>query len=442
MTRFPLDPPTVAILPSVETVAGLPSVAAEGALSWVLGRGRFFQRLGGDWISKPETSDPAWASASLAISSSGDDDAPGTSGAPIRTLAEWRERTSRLAIGQATLTLLDSLTAETDITLGGACDADLDRWLYVTAAPAVLLSTTLSAVTPWALDASTNTVGTVTGTASLVAYAGSAGLAGKLWRIVGGARGGACGVLGRSEGAGALVFAPPISALYAVDTVTPQAGDTIEVIEPLTLAEQLKVGVGCNVFLDGVALGNGGNHDVQVPAGSKLWASGCAFSGGIDALQAGAVELTGCALDGSVRAEGDGAGGSSRIEVRGCHARALEVRGGGVAIFSDVVTTYQMTLEAMSSALVASGFVFFDSLSSTALSLGKRSLLDAAGVLNGRGATGSPARVVAGKGAMLAYAAKPNIAGTGSEWSANGATGNFSALPVSGGVDGTFIVAR
>jgi hypothetical protein len=442
MSGYPLSPAAAAVLPSSETVAGLPSVAEEGALSWVIKRGRFFQRLGGDWVSRPETSDPAWASASLAISSSGDDDAPGTSGAPIRTLAEWRERTSRLAIGQATLTLLDSLTAETDITLGGACDADLDRWLYVTAAPAVLLSTTLSAVTPWALDASTNTVGTVTGTASLVAYAGAAGLAGKLWRIVGGARGGACGVLGRSEGAGALVFVPPISALYAVDTVTPQAGDTIEVLEPLTLAERLRVGVGCNVFLDGVALGIGGNHDVQVPAGSKLWASGCAFSGGIDALQAGAVELTGCALDGSVRAEGDGAGGSSRIEVRGCHARALEVRGGGVAIFSDIVTTYQMTLEAMSSALVASGFVFFDSLASTALSLGKRSLLDAAGVLNGRGTTGTPARVVAGKGAMLAYSAKPNIAGTGSEWSANGSTGNFSALPVSGGVDGTFIVAR
>ena len=51
MTRFPLDPPTAAILPSSETVAGLPSVAAEGALSWVLGRGRFFQRLGGAMLA-------------------------------------------------------------------------------------------------------------------------------------------------------------------------------------------------------------------------------------------------------------------------------------------------------------------------------------------------------------------------------------------------------
>jgi len=442
---WPTSPSSVAILPPVATPSTLPSSAAEGALCWVLGRGRFFQRLGGAWVSRPELSDPAFASASLAISAAGDDDAPGTLADPILTLAEWGARTSRLPIGQATLTVLDSLTAETDATIGGTCDAVIDRWVYLTAAEDVLLTTTLSAVTPWALDASTNTVGTLTGTAPLTSYAGSAGFAGKLWRIVGGDRAGAVGVLGRSEGAGAVLFAPPVAALYESSTVTPQAGDTIEILEPLKLADRLFVGSNCNLFVDGLTIGNGGNHDVQVPAGSKLWASACWLKGGVDALQAGAVELTGCACDESVRAEGDGAGGSSRLSLYGCHTQAIGVRPGGVVTLSNVVTTYQMSVETMGQ-VSAPGWVFFDSPGSVALYLGKRAAFDAADAINGRGAVGgvgvAPGRLYADKGALLSYAMKPNITGTGTEWSCGGATGTFVALPTANTANGAYIVAR
>ena len=450
MGGFPLSPSEDALGPAVATVAALPSSAPEAQLRWVTGRGRFYQRLAGDWVSRPEMSDPAFASASLSISAAGDDDAPGTSQDPIRTMAEWTARTARLPIAQATLTLLDALTDETEVLIGGACDGDLDRWVYVTAAPAVLLTTTIDAVTAWALDASTNTIGTITGTDSLAGFAGTSGLGGvggfpgALWRIVGGLRDGACGVLGRAEGgADAVIFAPPVSALYAVDTVIPQVGDTIEIVEPLTLAQKLKIGGNCNVFLDGVSLGNGGDHDVQIATGSKLWASGCAITGGLDALQAGAVELTGCACFGALRAEGDGSGGSSRLDVRGCHTRGITVRPGGVAVVSDVVTSSEVVVEGGGSLSIASGFVFSDAPGTAALYLGTAARLDAPGVLNGRGAVGGAAgRVIAGPGSLFTYSAKPNITGTGAELGANKTTATFASLPIAGGTSGAYIVAR
>lgn len=450
MGGYPLAPSADAVGTAVATVAALPSSAPEAQLRWVTARGRFYQRIAGDWVSRPETSDPAFASASLAISSSGDDDAPGTSQDPIRTLGEWGARTARLPIAQATLTLLDALTDETEALIGGACDGDLNRWVYITAAPAVLLSATLSAVTAWTLNASTNTIGTITGTASLASFAGTSGLGGiggfpgALWRIVGGARAGACGVLGRAEGGGdAVIFVPPVSALYAVDTVIPQVGDTIEILEPLVLAQKLKIGGNCHVFADGVSFGNGGDHDVQVATGSKLWASSCSITGGLDALQAAAAELTGCACFGALRAEGDGFGGSSRLDVRGCHTRGITVRPGGVAVVSDVVTSYEAVVEGGGSMFIASGFVFSDAPGTAALYLGTGSKLDAAGVFNGRGAVGaSTGRVLVGPGALFTYSAKPNVTGTGSELGANKTTATFSSLPIAGGTSGAYIVAR
>jgi len=447
---FPLSPSADAVGTAVATVAALPASAPEAQLRWVTGRGRFYQRLAGDWVSRPEMSDPAFASASLSISAAGDDDAPGTSQDPIRTLGEWNARTARLPIAQATLTLLDALTDETEALIGGACDGDLNRWVYITAAPAVLLTTTINAVTAWALDASTNTVGTITGTESLAAYAGTSGLGGiggypgALWRIVGGPRDGACGVLGRAEGGGdAVIFVPPVSALYAVDTVIPQVGDTIEIVEPLTLAQKLKIGGNCNVFLDGVSLGNGGDHDVQIATGSKLWASGCAITGGLDVLQAGGAELTGCACFGALRAEGDGAGGSSRLDVRACHTRGITVRSAGLSLVSDVVTSYEAVIEGGGSMTIASGFLFSDAPGTAALFLGTGARLDAAGVFNGRGSVGGTSgRVIAGPGSLFTYAAKPNVEGTGSELGANKTTATFASLPIAGGTSGAYIVAR
>lgn len=442
MSRWPLDPAGVAILPSSSTMAGLPSVAAEGALCWVTGRGRFFQRLAGDWISRPELSDPAWASASLSISSAGSDDAPGTAEDPIATMAEWGERVSRLAIGQATLTLLDDL-AEEDVTIAGDCGGLLDRWLYVTAAPAVLLSTTLSAVTPWNLGAASNVVGTVTGTASLVSHAGTSGGPGRLWRIVGGARDGAWGVLGAVESGSAVIFVPPVSALYAVDTVTPQAGDTVEILDPLRLASRLRVGPNTRLFLDGLQVGDAGGHDVQVGAGAALLASGCQFTGGIDALVAGFAELTGCGLDVTARAEGDGEGGGGKLSIRGCHARGIMARPGGLLALSDIVTSYQVAVASWANAQVVSGFVFADNpASAAAWTLGKRSAVDAVGVLNGRGVAASAGRVVLDRGAMLTYASKPNITGTGTEYDCGGSTGTFAGLPAANTANGSYIVAR
>lgn len=431
-----------AILPSVPSVAALPSTATEGALSWVSRRGRFYQHLSGDWVSRPELSNPAWASASLSISSAGSDDAPGTSDDPIATMAEWGERVSRLDIGQATLTLLDDL-AEEDVTIAGDCGGLLDRWLYVTAAPQVLLTTTLSAVTAWNLGAASNVVGTVTGTASLVSHAGTSGGPGRLWRIVGGARDGAWGVLGAVESGSAVVFVPPVAALYAVDTVTPQNGDTIEVLDPVRLSSRLRVGPNARVFLDGLQIGDAGGHDVQVAAGGALLASGCQFVGGLDALVAGFAELTGCGLDVTVRAEGDGEGGGGKLSIRGCHARGITARPAGLLALSDVVTSYQVSIASWANAQVVSGFVFADNpTSAAAWTLGKRSSVDAVGALNGRGVAASAGRIVLDRGAMLTYAQRPNITGTGTEYDCGGSTGTFAGLPAANTANGSYIVAR
>lgn len=441
MGGYPL-PAALGVGPAVATVAALPSVAPEGQLRWVLGRKRFYQRLGGDWLSRPETSDPTWASASLSISSSGDDDAPGTADAPIATLEEWGARTSKLSIGQATLTVLDDL-AEEDATIGGACDGILDRWVYLRADPAVVLTTTIAAITGWTLNATTNTVGQMTGTASFAGYAGTSGGPGALWRIVGGARDGARGVFGSVESGSAVVFVPPISALYAVDTVTPQIGDTIEVLDPVRLCSRLRVAPGTRLSVDGLQIGDGGVHDVQAGAGAAMLASGCQFTGGVDALTGSLVEMTACGLDSSARAEGDGEGGGGHLSVRGCHARAILARPGGVLSLSDVVASYQISCEGWTWSQIVSGFVFFNNpTSAAALSLGKRATFDALGALNGRGVTASAARLIAQAGALFTYGAKPLIAGSGAEWSANATTGNFSALPVAGGAEGAFLVAR
>lgn len=443
---FGRSPP--AVLPSVATVANLPDTAVEGSYRWVESRGRCYQFVDDDWVSRPETSSKAWASASLSISASGDDDAPGTAQDPIRTLAEFDARTGQIPISAVSLDVLDSLNAGA-VTLGGPCDAVATRYIWITGAGKAQadspLTTTIAGggVTAWNLSASSNTVGTMTGTASLTARAGSAGLSGYIFEIVGGARDGALFVLGAVESGSAVKFVPAIVSVLAPDTVTPAAGDTIRAWAPPRLCDTLAIRPGVNVAFVGLDIGTGA-HAIQVPAASKAYFSGCKLRGGLDVLQAGSVEVTGCGVDESLRAEGDGNGGSARLLVAGSHVRAIIARPQTSVTVSDLLCTQYLSIESAAVMSLGSGFVFVDTPGTNAAAIiGRGGTLDLIGVLNGRGVAGSPARVQVSPSGNIWYAQKPNITGTGSEWSANGTTGNFSALPTTGGSSSdAFIVAR
>jgi hypothetical protein len=429
------------IIPPVDKLSDLASLSPhEGQLCWVIKRQRFFLYANGDWRSTRIT-DPSFVSASLAISSSGDDDAPGTLADPIKTIAEFNARIGDSPIEQLTLTVLDSLN-EDETSIVGNCGDKLNRWIWLVGTPTVSLTTTISQLVAWNLDASNNTVGTIKGTSSLSPYAGTNHLPGNIWRISGGIRDGAYGVFGQDEGSNALLMTPLISALYFTDTVIPQVSDTIQVLSLPTLTNKLNVGHNCTLFIDNLSFGSD-EHSISVGTGSYLYASGCQIIGGLDVLPSGWTELTACGCSNSLRLEGGGTGGGgSYLNVVGCYTQHITCRPGGILNISNSIINQNLTIESYSFGQITSGFLFANNTSpDNAITVGSAALFDINGYLNGRGCSGTTGRIILATGGRLNYAIKPNITGTGNEWYAAGTTGNFSALPAATS-NGTYISLR
>ena len=434
---------------AVATYADLPASAAPGDRRWVTSRGVEYIYTT-SWQASGIT-DPAWANATIYVASTGSADGAGTSGDPLSSLADVMLRLGRNNPQQIQVYVLDAL-GEASIEIEGPCIPDLNHWITISAAPAavtVAQTTTLSAVTAWVQNASTNTVGTITGTTSFAAHAGSGVNAGKRFRIAGGARDGALGVLGAVESGTAVVFAPPQVALYTIGTVVPQTGDTVEILSaPPLLCEKLYVGHGVSLWIDHLTIGAGDAHAVTVGSGATLYLSACVVDGGIDALNAGSYVLTACECKGSLRTYGDadGDGGNGSMNVYGCHTQTIEVRKQGKATFGDVYSRHGMSFGQLSCCQIASGtFLYVDTpAGSTALVASFASKTDAAGALNGRGVTASPGTLVLGVDATIAYGVKPNFTGgSGSLWYFDASNnGNAAALPAAHPTNGAKIVLR
>jgi hypothetical protein len=331
---------------------------------------------------------------------------------------------------------------EDETSIVGNCGDKLNRWIWLVGTPTVSLTTTISQLVAWNLDASNNTVGTIKGTSSLSPYAGTNHLPGNIWRISGGIRDGAYGVFGQDEGSNALLMTPLISALYFTDTVIPQVSDTIQVLSLPTLTNKLNVGHNCTLFIDNLSFGSD-EHSISVGTGSYLYASGCQIIGGLDVLPSGWAELTACGCSNSLRLEGGGTGGGgSYLNVVGCYTQHITCRPGGILNISNSIINQNLTIESYSFGQITSGFLFANNTSpDNAITVGSAALFDINGYLNGRGCSGTTGRIILATGGRLNYAIKPNITGTGNEWYAAGTTGNFSALPAATS-NGTYISLR
>lgn len=425
---------------SVSNLSDLPNTGIQGEYCWVSKRGRLYQFINNDWISTQIT-DPAWASASLYISSSGNDDAPGTLQDPIKTTAEFIARLGQTPIQQSTLTVLDSLNEEKSLITGNFAEKT-NKWIWIQGVPQVALTTTVSSKTDWNLDATNNTVGIISGSSSISGYSGSGGFSGNIWRISSGDRSGSYGVFGANEGSGNVVFIPGVTELYVPGSVTPEISDEIEILNLPTLCNELVVGSNCVLFIDSLSFGET-THSISVGTGSYFYASACKILGGLDVLSSAWAEITACGCNDSLRLEGGGSGGSgSYLNITNSHTQSVVVRPGGVCNISNIISQRVYSLEPFSFMQLTDGFLFFDSpVTNSSLNVGANALFDAVGNINGRNSNGNPGRILLGTGGRLNYTVKPNITGTGTQWYAAGTTGNFSALPVST-TNGTYIVLR
>jgi len=434
-------------LPPVANLAALPSSAPEGATSWVQSRGVLYVRTGSSWRPTVVT-DPRNASATYYVASTGSSDALGTSDDPLSSIADVVQRIGLNPVGQVLVNMLTALNeSETIINLLGAPDGLHFLIISGAAARATSLSTTLSGgVAGWTQNASTNTVGIMAGASSLASYGGSGLKAGRGFRISGGARDGAIGVLGAVQSGANVLFVPPQLGLYTAGSVVPQTSDTVEILAaPPKLTSKLTVSGGLLLGLDNVTIGDVGDSHGILVAQSIAKLSACLVNCGVDVAQNGSLEGIGCAFDDTIRTYGDGDGGDGSINLYGCHTQAIEARKLGKLDMSDVYTRGAIALAQQSASQVVSGFLYVDTPGTgTALTMGQKAALDLVGVLNGRGITASPGVLVLGNDAGIAYTVKPNFTGgSGDLWYFDASNhGAAAALPAAHPTNGAKIQVR
>ena len=397
------------------TTADLPD--AQTGLAWVTNRGLYVCESG-TWRRTRATSPRHAQATDLYISASGDDDADGlTDTTPVRTVAEVMARLADHPVATPTLHVLDSLT-ESECFIDVKCNLDGQHSLSIVGTPTVALTTTISAATAW--NASSGTVGTIRGTSSLVSHVG------KVFRISGGARDGAVGTLIAVESGTDVRISPMRSALFYTDGVTPQVGDTIEVLTLPTFASNITVASGL-VYFSYLTLADG-QHAFTAATGSQVYASGCKVTSDLDAAYAALVSLSACYVTGSYRAQG-----GAYADAYGCYLYQITGRTNCDMRFGDVVVDNYATFDTYATGQIdADTFLWIDSppAGAYAVSLDVGASLRASGTLAGRGLSSpNPAMVTLWSGARLFYTAAPSFSGTGTQLRIGGTTKNFSDLP-------------
>ena len=449
MSGFGFGPGFAGSLPSVARFADLPATADPLATCWVTNRGVQYVYTGGSPAWRPTVvTDPRNANATYYVASTGSSDGLGTSGDPLSSIADVVQRIGLNPVGQVFVNLLGPLNEnETIINLN--CAPDLLHFIIISGAGArtTSLTTTLSGgVTAWTQNASTNTVGTIAGASSLTAYGGAAKKAGRHFRISGGARDGALGVLGAVESGSNVLFVPPQLGLYTAGSVVPQTSDTVEILAaPPKLTSKLTVSGGLLLGLDNVTVGDVGDSHGVLVAQSIAKLSACLVNCGVDVAQNGSLEGIACAFDDTVRTYGDGDGGDGSWNFYGCHTQAIEGRKLGKLDFADTYARGAIALSQGSVSQVPSGILYVDTPGGgTALTMGQKAALDIVGVLNGRGITASPGVLVLGNDAGIAYAVKPNFTGgSGDLWVFDASNhGAAAALPAAHPTNGAKIQPR
>lgn len=407
----------------VATFALLPSGVKEGTMRYVVSRQSVYAYVGGVW-TRTRITDPSVSNSEWWVSSTGNDDNDGQSDStPVQHISEIVGRIGDNDVGQITIHVMDDLVEE-DLVIAGKCAADGLHWIYITAAPTVVLSTTISAVTQWDVTSSTNVVGKVTGTASLTGHAG------KLFRISGGARGGAYGVLGTLESGSAMQFAPMQFGLFTPGLVQPQVGDTIEVLTQKHLCNKLTVAPECVVFVDGVQIGSGETHGITTSPTAQLWLSGCKLDMGVDSGNASFVSVISCAVNQSARAEGF----SCFLELYGCYTNQVTSRSNSEVDIGDSVLHGTWSVNTKGEGFVVAGtFAYFDALPSTyaCVFLGADALFSMNNAsMGGRNInSASLAKVVVATGGHFYYSTKPNIGGSSSDYWIGGSTKTTAEIP-------------
>lgn len=286
----------------VATLANLPVSAPNGMSVYVQSKHRDYEFINGTWYSTNRT-DPSLASATdwYIDNVSGSDENIGTDPAfPLQTIAEWSAR-----MGQTPLTtspvlhIVGNLTEDAPIfsfVQGVGCFG-----ITVTGDPIVTIDTTISAVTPW--DQQAGVVGTIKGTASL------AGTGGSIYRIVGGARDGALGVIVANEGGGGDVMVTPAAfGLWAPSLGDDlHVGDRIQILSLPTWANNVTVTGNCYVFFSYLHFTSVDSHGIEAMNQAQLWLSACTIDAGCDSNTGCFLSQIGCnssAATSTCRSEG------------------------------------------------------------------------------------------------------------------------------------------
>ncbi len=411
-------------LSPVATYADLPADADEGATKYVLSRQSMYLRAGGVW-NRTRLTDPSVATSEWWVSSStGDDDNDGQSDStPVKHISEIVGRIGDTNVGQITIHVMDDLEEE-DLVISGKCAADGLHWIFISGQPTVDLTTTIAAVTQWDVSTSTNVVGTMRGTASLISHVG------KIFRIVGGARDGAYGQLGAVESGTNVIFAPPQFGLYIPGSVQPQVGDTIEVLSQPHFCNTITVDPECTVFIDNVQIGDGNTHGITTSPNSALWLSGCTLDNGVDAGNSSFISLIACAVNQSARAEG----AVCFLEIYGCHAQQVTCRSNSEVNLGDMIVHGTLSVNTKGLCNVIGGtFAYFDTLPPgyAAVNVGIDALFDmnnaAVGGRNINSAT--LAKVQISTGGHFYYSTKANISGSNADYWIGGTTKTSAEIP-------------
>lgn len=406
-------------LAPVPTLADLPTSATAEQTCWVISRRSMYVYDGSAW-NRTLVTDPSFAATDIVYvnPSTGSDDGTGTAIDPIRSVAEVIARIGDNPVnapaGWLTISLQASIT-ETDINFSCNTGAQSIVLWQDPADISVALRTTISASTAW--NVPTGTVGTIQGTASLVPHVG------KVFRIVGGARDGAIGFIISVEGSPNVKYVCA-TGLWTPGVVTPQIGDTIEILSLLAGPATCKIGMSAIVFIAYLSMLSG-LHALYADGG-QAWLSGCAFNGGCDAGTGGFVSAIGCGASGAF--------GGIRAEETGGYAEAwnssitgINARAGGQVHFGGIVASDRVTADSTGSLFNDSSFIWTeDSAAGSIIEIGVSAVFRSAGQVGGRNANGGAVGTIQVHSAGSYVGPVPTIAGAGWQMGVGGVNKNFA----------------
>jgi hypothetical protein len=285
-------------------------------------------------------------------------------------------------------------------------ETDGDHWLYFQGVPTVDATGTIASVTP--RDATNNTDGVITGSASLVSHVG------KLLRITSGARAGAQFLLTANPSGATVRISQPLAAAWNNDRASSlQVGDPYEVLSFPSFADAVTIEGAQDVEFGYLVIGTGGQaHTVYATSGAVVKFDGCVIDG-FDADRGADVTAYCSRFSSGMRTQGD-----ATILTWGCVSDGGSVRSGGRASLNDHISQGDHIIVEPGGFLrceEASRFLAGYDYSGAVFVFQRESEVVFDGYLTGSGITGVYARLQVLDGARVALGHAPQIAGTGTE---------------------------